>query len=95
MRPGIELIQIDLAAERVAMYPEQPGGLRLIAVEAFQYSLDEFLFKFVDRFIEVDSALDHQPDECFQLFFHRSTLRTRGICSRMIPPAWLAEFVAC
>jgi hypothetical protein len=72
----IQLIEVDLAAERIAVNPQQPSGARLVAVETVQYALDKFLFKFIHRFIEMDSTLHHQANQRFQLLLHRSTLRT-------------------
>jgi hypothetical protein len=92
--PMTELVKIDLAAERIAVNSEQPRGTRLIAMKPFQHSLDKFLLKFVDRFIEMDSTLHHQANQRFQLLPHRSTLRTRVVRSRTIPAARLTEFMA-
>jgi len=92
--PGIELIEVDLAAERVAMNTKEPCGARLIAVEAVQDALDKFLFKFIHCFIEMDPAIHHQANQRLQLLLHRSTLRTRVVRRRTIPAARLAEFVA-
>ena len=90
----VKLIEIDLAAERIAVNPEQPGGARLVAMKMVQHALDKFLFKFVDCFVEMDPALHHQANQRFQLLLHRSTLRTRVVRCRTIPAARLAEFVA-
>jgi hypothetical protein len=90
----IQLIEIDLAAERITVDSKQLGGARLIAVETVQNALYEFLFKFVYCFIEMNSALHHQANQRFQLLLHRSTLRTRVVRRRTIPAARLTEFVA-
>ncbi len=90
----IELIEIDLAAERIAVNSKQPRGAGLVAVETLQHSFDKFLFKFIDRFFEMDSALHHLDNQRFQLLLHRSTLRTRVVRCRTIPASRLAEFVA-
>src|SRR5216683_6985093 len=92
--PMIELIEIDLAAERIAVNSKQPRGAGLVAVETLQHSFDKFLFKFIDRFIKMDSALHHLANQRFQLLLHRSTLRTRVVRCRTIPASRLAEFVA-
>jgi hypothetical protein len=92
--PMIELVQTDLAAERIAVNSEQARGTRLIAMKPLQHALDKFFFKFVDRFIEMDSALHHQANQRFQLLLHSSTLRTRFVRSRTIPAVRLAEFMA-
>ena len=55
----IEFIEIDFAAERISMNSEKASSPRLIAAGPVQHALDEFLFEFVDRFIEVNSALHH------------------------------------
>ena len=80
----IELIQIDLPAQRIAVYSQEPRSSRLITVKTVQHALDKFLFKFVDRFIEMDSALHHQANQRFQLLLHNSTLRTRVVRCRTI-----------
>jgi len=72
----IQLVKVDLAAERIAVNSQQSRGARLVAVKTVQHALDKFLFKFVDRFIEMDSALHHQANQRFQLLLHLSTLRT-------------------
>src|ERR1700674_5989061 len=69
--PMINFIQIDLAAERIAVNSQQPSSARLVAVEPFQHALDKFLFKFVDRFIEMDSTLHHLANQRIQLLLHR------------------------
>jgi hypothetical protein len=92
--PMIQLIQVDLAAERIAVNSQQPRGARLVAMKTFEHALDEFLFKFVDRFVELDSTIHHQANQRFQLLLHRSTLRTRVVRRRRIPAARLAEFMA-
>ena len=55
----IELIEIDLAAERVAVYSKQPCGARLIAVETVQHAHDKFLLKLIDCFVKMDPAIHH------------------------------------
>jgi len=92
--PVIQLIEIDLTAERIAVNPKQPCSARLIAVESVQHALDKLFFKLVDRFVEMDPALHHQANQRFQLLLHRSTLRTRVVRCRSIPAARLAKFVA-
>jgi hypothetical protein len=72
----IQLVQVDLAAERIAVNPQQPSGARLVAVKSVQHAFNKFLFKFGDRFIKMDSTLHHQANQRFQLLLHRSTLRT-------------------
>jgi hypothetical protein len=92
--PMIQLIEINLAAESIAVNSKQLGGARLIAAESVQHALDKFLFKFVYRLIEMNSAFHHQANQRFQLLPHRSTLRTRVVRRRTIPAARLTEFVA-
>lgn len=74
--PVIQLVQINLPAQRIPMNSKKASGPRLIAARPVQHPLDEFLFEFVDRFIEVDSTLHHLPDQGFELILHRCTLRT-------------------
>ena len=71
-----KLIEANLAAKRIAVNAEQARGARLIAVGTVQHTLDEFFLEFVDGLVKVNPALDHHPDQRFQLVLHRSTLRT-------------------
>ena len=82
--PVIELVQFDLAAQRVAVNSQQARGAGLVAVEPLQHALDKFLFKFIYRFVEVNSPLDHHSYQRLQLLLHRSTLRTRVVRCRTI-----------
>ena len=75
----IQLVQIDLAAQCVAMNSKQASCARLVAVKTVQHALDEFLFKFVNRLIEMDSMIHHHSNQRLQLLLHRSTLRTRVV----------------
>jgi len=74
--PMIEFILIDLPAESIPVNSKKPRSARLIAVKTFQNAFDKFLFKFIDCFVEMDSAFHHQADQRFQLLLHSSTLRT-------------------
>ena len=74
--PMIEFILIDLPTESIPVNSQKPRSARLIAVKTFQNALDKFLFKFVDCFVEMDSAVHHQANQRFQLLLHSSTLRT-------------------
>jgi hypothetical protein len=96
MLPVIELIEADLAAQRIAVNPEQARGARLVAARSIQYTLDEFLLEFVHGFVEMNSTLHHLPDQGFQLILHCRTLRTRIVRSRMVRLAQsdLVELVA-
>ena len=60
--PVIQLVQVDLPAQRIPMNSKKASGPRLIAAGPVQDTLNEFLLEFVDRLIEVNSALDHLPD---------------------------------
>ena len=92
MRTVIELVEVDLAAERIAVNAEQARGARLVAVGAVQHALDELLLKFVDRFVKQNSSLHHLAHQRFQLIFHDRTLRKRG--SRRSLSAESGQFVA-
>jgi hypothetical protein len=94
MVPVIELIETDLAAECIAVNSEQAGCARLISPRPIQYAFYEFLFEFVDSFVELNAALDHLADQGFQLIFHRRTLRTRVFAGGTSRPRDLVEFVA-
>ena len=94
MAPLIELVESDLAAERIAVNPEKARCARLVTTGPVQRSLDTFLFEFVDGFAKVNSALHHLPDQGFQLIFHGRTLRTKIVDSRKLRLD-LNEFVTC
>jgi len=64
------------------MNSEKASRPRLIAAGPIQHALDEFLFEFIDRFIEVDPTLHHLADQGFELILHRCTLRTIVVCGR-------------
>jgi hypothetical protein len=59
MRAMVQLIEVDLSAEGVAVHSEQARRTRLISLGAIQNALDESLLKFVDCLVKQDPALDH------------------------------------
>src|SRR5690242_1687388 len=75
MTVRIQLVLLNLPAQRVAVDTEQLRRFRLVALGAVQYTLNEPLFEFLDSFFEKDSPLHHLVDEPFQLIFHDGTLR--------------------
>src|SRR6266849_9321769 len=85
---GIELVLIDLAAQRIAVNAKNFSRAGLIAVCAFQNALDEALFEFADGFVKQNPALHHLTDKPFQLIFHDGTLRSRtyGVRARLANP---------
>ena len=86
MGPGVELVEADLAAERIPVNSQQACGVRLVAVRPVQHAFDELLFEFVDGFVEMNPALHHLPDQGFQLIFHGRTLPTKIVYSRKLRP---------
>ena len=72
---GIELVRVDLTAQRIAVDAQNFGGARLVAVRTVQNALDETLLEFPNGFVKQNSPLDHLIDEPFQLIFHDGTLR--------------------
>ena len=87
MRPLTELVKSNLAAERIAVNPEKASGPRLVAAGPVQDALDEFFLEFIHRFVKMNSALHHLPDQRFQLILHRRTLHNELDRRREIPPA--------
>jgi hypothetical protein len=55
----IQLVDTDLAAQRIAMDAQQARGAGLISIRAIQHALDEFFFEFVDCFFKQNASLDH------------------------------------
>ena len=92
--PGVELVEIYLAAERVPVNSQQACGARLVAARAVQDAFDELLFEFDDGLVKLDSTLHHLPDKGLQLIFQGCTLRTKIIYSWKYQPD-LPELVAC
>ena len=92
--PWVQLVQVYLAAERIPVNSKQTCGSRLIPAGPVQDAFDEFLFKFVDGLVKLDSTFHHLSDKSFQLIFQGCTLRAMSIYS------WkyqldLFEFLAC
>ena len=73
----IEFVEIDLAAQRIAVNSQSMRRAGLIAVHAIEHALDIFLLEFINRFRKQNSALDHSADQRFQLISHGS--RSAGI----------------
>jgi hypothetical protein len=92
--PMVELVEVNLAAERVPVDSEQACGARLVASRPVQHAFDELLLEFVDGLVELDPALHHLPDQGLQLIFHNGTLRMKSFRGRKLRPD-LSEFVAC
>src|SRR5690348_4714980 len=77
-RPPVAMVQLvnpDLAAERIAVDAQQTRGPRLISIGAVQHSLDEFFLKLVHRFFKQNASLDHLTHKRFELIFHGLLLR--------------------
>lgn len=86
MGTSIELVEANLTAEGIAVNSEQARGAGLVALRPVQNALDEFLFEFVDGFVELYAALHHLSDQRFQLIFHLRTLPTRIVRGRAYRP---------
>jgi len=71
----IQLVSVDLAAERIAMDAQNFGGARLISIASVQHALNETFFELANGLVEKNPALHHLYDEPFQLIFHDGTLR--------------------
>jgi hypothetical protein len=66
----IQLVLPNLPAQSIPMYPQYLRRPRLISVQPFQHTLDEFLLELRHRFFEQNSTIDHHADQRFQLIFH-------------------------
>jgi len=75
MRPMVQFIEVDLAAQRIAVNAQEPSGSGLISIGTVENPLDEFFLEFVYCFLKQNASLDHLPDECFELIFHDLPLR--------------------
>jgi hypothetical protein len=71
----IEFVFANLAAERVPMNAQHFCSAALIALRAFERSLDKAFFELPECFFEQDSAFYHLADEPFQLILHDFALR--------------------
>jgi hypothetical protein len=58
----VELVNVDLPAEGIAVNAESFRGAGLIAVGPFEDALDEALFEFADGLVKEDSAFYHLYD---------------------------------
>lgn len=75
VRTAVELVEADLAAQRIAVHAQDPRRARLVAIGAVEHTLDELFLKFADRLLEEDTAVHHLSDEGFELIFQGRTLR--------------------
>jgi len=66
----IQLMLSDLAIERIAVDAKNLGGFCLISTRFDECSLNKPLFKLTQRFIQVNSPIDHFRYKGFQLLFH-------------------------
>jgi len=73
--PVIQLVFRHLAAQGVAVDPQDFSGTRLVAVGALEHALDETLLKLTYSLVKEDSTLHHLRHKPFQLVFHVRTLR--------------------
>src|SRR5208337_1100706 len=71
----IQLVFRHLAAQGVAVNPQDFGGTGLVAVGALEHALDETLLKLAYSLVKQDSALHHLHHKPFQLISHVRTLR--------------------
>ena len=71
----IQLILVNLPAQRIAVNSQQSRRAGLIAVKTLQHALDKFFLKLIYCFVEMNSAIDHHSYQRFQLLLHRGTLR--------------------
>ena len=58
----IEFVEIDLAAQRIAVNTQQSCCARLIAVGAVKHAFDELFFELVDSLAEKNSSVYHDAD---------------------------------
>jgi hypothetical protein len=70
-----ELVESDLAAQRIPVNAQQASGSRLIAVGSVQGPADKSLLEFIDRFVEQNPAIHHLAHQSFKLISHDDTLR--------------------
>jgi len=71
--PAVDLVQGNLAAERIPMQAEKFRGGGLIAIGLLQSQLYKFLFELSDCFFEINTFLEHFGNQLVQLLSHEST----------------------
>jgi len=71
--PAVDLVQGNLAAERIPMQAENFRGGTLITFGLLQSQLYEFLFELSDCFFEINFSFDHLANQLVQLLSHEST----------------------
>ena len=72
---AIQVVSVDFPAQSVAVNTKQFCGPGLVSVGPFEGALYKLLLELADGLFQQDSALDHHPNQRFELFFHSSTLR--------------------
>jgi len=59
MRPMIQFVEIDLAAQSIAVNAQKPRGTGLISIGTIENPLNEFFLELVYRFLKQNASLDH------------------------------------
>src|SRR2546428_9037923 len=66
----LELVLLDLLAERVAVDPQVLGRAREVAAVALEDPSDEALLEFPPRVVEEDAPIDHLGHQRIELLLH-------------------------
>src|SRR3989304_2693354 len=67
---AVEAVEVELAAEGVAVDAEGFGGAGLVAAAGVEDLADETFFKLGQRLVVEDTAFDQLIDEGVELFLH-------------------------
>src|SRR3970282_1165159 len=74
---AVELVELDLAAQGVAVQAKDAGGAGLVAPVGLEHLPDEALLELGEGFVKQDPALHQLVHQGVQLVFHLSTPHNR------------------
>ena len=59
MSPMVQFVEVDLAAQRIAVNAQKPRGAGLISIGTIENPFNEFFLELVYRFLKQNASLDH------------------------------------
>ncbi len=59
MSPMVQFVEVDLAAQSIAVNAQKPRGAGLISIGTIENPFNEFFLELVYRFLKQNASLDH------------------------------------
>lgn len=59
MSPMVQFVEVDLAAQSIAVNAQKPRGAGLISIGTIENPFNEFFLELVHRFLKQNASLDH------------------------------------